>query len=132
MKVGGTNNFPAVTGDQVLIYPIPSTWPDGTPLTSAQVAFASSPGRNPVGATYEVAFSPYPGDFTYYTSLQAKVSGYTPCGMVWGPDFSLIFSQTDSNVSVCKISGGQWYMNYRVINCPAGQTCGQTFYVPKQ
>jgi hypothetical protein len=131
MHIGGTNNYPAVTGGTVLIYPLPANWPDGNPVTEGRIQFASSPGRNFGVETYEVSFSPTPGDFTYYTSLQGKVGSATPCGVAWGPDFTLFFSKGEGSYRVCKMDSRQWYMNFRVIACPAGQMCGNTFYVPK-
>lgn len=129
MKVGGTNNFPAVTGTGVCVIPLPTQWPGGAPVTLANIMFAQEPEWNPVGALYETAFSPTPGDFTYYKD--ATVGGYTPCGKIDGPNSMLTWSTTFGAIDSCKIDGRQWYLNYRVIGCPAGQICGQTFYVPR-
>jgi hypothetical protein len=115
-------------------------WPDNvTPAAQAIVQFASYIFFNQTGAQYEVAFSKCKGDFSYYKTNTATVAYpgstqvFQPCGVVWGTDMSLAWSR-DGAIDQCRIPAGeQWYMNWRVSNCPTGtgHTCGQTFYVPR-
>jgi hypothetical protein len=160
MYMGGSNNYafdslafvnpPAGTNfsgdakatapqDTVQVYPLPQTWPDGTPVTTATAFFASYIYYNLAGAQYEVAFSKCKGDFSYYKTAQAHFTyfgtSYEPCGIVWGADFNASWG-TQGSYSSCQVPAGeQWYMNWRVVpgTCPtnAGRTCGQTFYVPR-
>jgi hypothetical protein len=159
MFIGGTNNYvfddrlyrnastgyPGLGGPQgtIQVFPLPLTWRDGTPVTSASVQMATFIYYNQAVSYYEVAFSPCPGDFTYYTSPAATVyydgnpaKPYYPCGQQWSADMQISWSTVarPNMIDACyKPAGAQWYMNWRVVGCPgqAGYTCGQTFYIPK-
>lgn len=132
--IGASYYQPAGT---IQSFPIPKTWKDGAPLTGAGIAFTSTSFANTESDGYEVALSRTPGDFSYYTSPAAAVNyfgkNYYPCGQVSGADQQIGFSTQAASPSTCKIDSGQWYLNWRVINCRTGtgHTCGLTFTVPR-
>jgi hypothetical protein len=136
MKMGGTNNFVSGGEGTVVVFPLPHVWPDNTPVTNAVVQFATTPTRNFGVEQYEVCFSAVPGDFEWYKSDAASVKMYGrtfhPGGLISGPDMQVAWTQTAGMIDACFIPPGeQWYMNWRVLNCPPGAICGQTFYVPR-
>jgi hypothetical protein len=117
-------------------FPIPQNWKDGAPLIGAGIAFTSTSFANGESDGYEVALSKTPGDFEYYKSPAAAVNyfgkTYHPCGQISGADQQLGFSTQAASPSTCKIDGGQWFLNWRVLNCRGqGHTCGLTFSVPR-
>ena len=144
MKVGGTNNY-ALDGtwsstapqNTIQVFPLPTVWGDGKALRGANVQFTSTSFVN-LSAEYEVSFSKCPGDFSYYKNARASVPYGThtffPCGIRFGSDFNISWGNEGPSIYACYTPPGeQWYMNWRVHNCPTdkGRTCGQTFYVPR-
>lgn len=119
--MGGRNNVIEAFDGETLVYSIPGTWPDGRPVTLAQFQFATRPFRNFGVETYEAAFSPSPGDFTYYKS-------HPECGKSDGfANFQLGLTTQDGVYGACKVGPG-WYLNWRVVGCPAGKVCGNDAY----
>ena len=150
MVAGGTNNYvfdgtKNSTSPQgtIQVFPLPKSWTDSSgatiPLTGATVLFASYVNVNLAGAQYEVAFSKCKGDFSYWDTTQASVAYpgssqvFKPCGLTAGADMSVGWSDTPSIYTCLVPANEQWYMNWRVKNCPTGMgyTCGQTFYLPR-
>lgn len=146
MVAGGTNNY-VFDGTQnstspqntIQVFPLPKAWLDGAVLTGAGINFASYVNVNLAGAQYEVSFSKCKGDFSYYQTPQASVAypGSTqvfyPCGLTAGADMNVGWSDMPSIYTCLIPANEQWYMNWRVKNCPTnlGHTCGQTFYLPR-
>jgi hypothetical protein len=58
---------------------------------------------------------------------------FYPCGLKAGADMNVGWSNTSSIYTCLVPTNEQWYMNWRVNNCPTGygHTCGQTFYLPQ-
>jgi hypothetical protein len=146
MIAGGTNNYVFdgtvnSTSPQgtIQVFPLPKVWLDGSPLTGASAVFASYVNVNLAGAVYEVSISKCKGDFSYYKTTQASVAYpgsnqvFYPCGLTAGADMSVGWSDTSSIYTCMVPANEQWYMNWRVSNCPSGygHTCGQTFYLPR-
>jgi hypothetical protein len=149
--VGGANNYvfdstqytnprqppPGPPAGTIQSFAIPQTWPDGRPIESAGFGFASFIVYTQVGALNEVSISQVPGDFESYKNAfpYYKEGDYAfyPCGLTFGPDFAISFTR-QGTISSCKVPAGeQWYLNWRVHNCPGkGYTCGQTFTVNGQ
>jgi hypothetical protein len=124
MLIGGTNNHVSGTDGTVVVFPVPSHWPDGAPCLGAMVQFATEPGRNPIGVKYEVCFSKNPGDFSSY--------GGWPNGTTDGATMSVSWNREGPSAYAAYIPPGeQWYMNWRPVGCPPGVVAGQTFYVPR-
>lgn len=130
MYIGGKNNHVRGQDRQVVIFPIPSNWPDndgvqgaGPPCMGGSCNFTTDPRLNPIGTKYEVCFSPTPGDFSYPDPLAHFIDG---------PTFNAGWSRQGPNAYVVYIPADQqWYMNWRAIDVPPGVVAGQTFFVPR-
>jgi hypothetical protein len=132
---------PGATGpmNTIQVFELPKTWRDGSQVRLAQPVFGDYVLVNN-GASFEVAFSKCKGDFSYYKTPQASVTfpggtqTFTPCGIVYGPNFSMAWG-LQGDFLTCQVSATEtWYMNWRVVpgTCPTGtgHTCGNVFSVP--
>ena len=125
LKIGGSNNIFEGFDGQVLIFELPKMWNDGNPVTEAQIQFGTRPFRNFGGEEYEAAFSPIPGDFTYYQT-------HPHCGKKdTFANFQLAWKTTTEIVNACQTDDRRWYLNYRVVGCPVARVCGNDVYVSK-
>jgi len=125
----------------IQVFTLPRTWADGNPVTYAAPVFSDYPLVNQVGMQIEVAFSKCKGDFSYYKTPQASVTlpgsnqAFTPCGIVYGPNFSMAWGQQGDYLT-CQVPAGEtWYMNWRIVPgtfpTGTGHTCGHVFYIPR-
>ena len=88
-----------------------------------------TPGT-PSALTVEWAISKTPGDFDYYKSAAAMISGQTPCGGVNGAVGGSYYWSLAGSFSECKVDNDQvWYINVRYLNnCPIGVECPVSYF----
>ena len=90
---------------------------------------SDTPGT-PSALTVEWALSKTPGDFGYYKSAAAMISGQTPCGGVNGAVGGSYYWSPTGSFSECKVDNDQvWYINVRYLNnCPVGVECPVSYF----